>query len=89
MFFWKNSINDFVTPLEETDSDRIVGICCDFGNNDSLFVLTVYLSSSGHKMDVCNECPDYLWALYDSLSAKGLVIIMEDLHGDLRRKRQI
>ena len=34
-------------------------------------------------MDVFNECCDYLWALYDSLSAKGLVIIMGDLNGDL------
>ena len=34
-------------------------------------------------MDVLNECLDYLWALYDSLSAKCLVIIMGDLNGDL------
>ena len=34
-------------------------------------------------MDVFNECLDYLWALYDSLSAKGLVIIVRDLNGDL------
>ena len=81
--FWKNSINDFVTPLEEIDSDRIVGIRCEFGNNDPLFILGVYLPSSSHQMDVFNECLDYLWALYDSLSAKGLVIIMGDLNGDL------
>ena len=81
--FWKNSINDFVTPLEEIDSDRIVGIRCEFGNNDPLFILGVYLPLSSHQMDVFNECLDYLWALYDSLSDKGLVIIMGDLNGDL------
>ena len=81
--FWKNSINNFVTPLEEIDSDRIVGIRCEFGNNDRLFILGVYLPSSSHQMDVFNECLDYLWALYDSLSAKCLVIIMGDLNGDL------
>ena len=80
--FWKNFINDFVTPLEEIDSDRIVGIRCEFGNNDPLFILGVHLPSSSHQMDVVNECLDYLWALYDSLSAKGLVIII-GLNGDL------
>ena len=79
----KNSINDFATPLEEIDSDRIVGIRYEFGNNDPLFILGVYLPSSSHQMDVFNECLDYLWALYDSLSAKGFVIIMGDLNGDL------
>ena len=68
---------------EEIDSDRIVGIRCEFGNNDPLFILGVYLPSSSHQMDVFNECLDYLWALYDSLSAKGLVIIIGDLNGDL------
>ena len=81
--FWKNSINDFVAPLEEIDSDRIVGIRCEFGNNDPLFILGVYLPSSSHQMDVFNECFDYLWALYDSLSAKGSVNIMGHLNGDL------
>ena len=50
--FWENSINDFVTPLEEIDSDRIVGIRCDFGNNDPLFILCVYLPSSSYQMNV-------------------------------------
>ena len=81
--FWKNSINDFVTPLEEIDSDRIVGIRCEFGNNDPLFMLGVYLPSSSHQMDVFNECLDFLWALHDSLSAKCLVIIMGNLNGNL------
>ena len=30
-----------------------------------------------------NEYLDYLWALYDSLSTEGFVIIMGDLNGDL------
>ena len=57
---------------EEIDSDRVVGIRCEFGNNDPSFFLGVYLPSSSHQMDVFNEYLDYLWALYDSLSAKGL-----------------
>ena len=61
--FWKNSINDFVTPFEEIGSDRIVGIRCEFGNNDPLFMLGVYLPSSSHQMDVFNEYLDYLRSL--------------------------
>ena len=30
--FWKNTLDDVVTPLEEIDSDRIVGIRCDFND---------------------------------------------------------
>ena len=69
----------FLTPLDEIDSDRNVGICCDFGKNGPLFILSVYLPSSSHQMDVFNECLDYLWVLYDSLSDKGLVL--GDYHG--------
>ena len=40
--FWKNCIKDMVTPLENIDSDRIVGIRCDFNDNSPLFILSVY-----------------------------------------------
>ena len=43
---WKRTIDDFVTPLENIESDRIVGIRCDFYNCDPLFILSVYLPSS-------------------------------------------
>ena len=55
--FWKNSINHFVTPLEEIDSDRIVGI--RFESKLEQFILSVYLPSSAYQMDVFNECLDY------------------------------
>ena len=34
---WKRMIDHFVTPLENIESDRIVGIRCDFDNYDPLF----------------------------------------------------
>ena len=37
--FWKISVDDLVTPLENIDSDRIVGIRCDFADSDPLFIL--------------------------------------------------
>ena len=66
--FWKNCINDMVTPLENIDSDRIVGIRCDFNDNSLLFILSVYLPAASHPIEEFNEYLDYLWALYDSLS---------------------
>ena len=33
---WKYAINDFITTLETINSDRIVGIKCDFSNCTSL-----------------------------------------------------
>ena len=38
---WKYAINDFITPLETINSDRIVGIKCDFPNCSPLFILSV------------------------------------------------
>ena len=37
--FWKSCIKDMVTPLENIDSDRIVGIRCDFNDNSPLLFL--------------------------------------------------
>ena len=81
--FWKISIDDFVTPLDNIDSDRIVGIRCDFPDSDPLFILSVYLPASNHPIDEFNACLDYLWALYESLDSKGFVVVMGDCNGDL------
>ena len=45
--FWKKCFNMLVKPLENIDSDRIVGIRCDFGE-ESLFILGVYMPASSH-----------------------------------------
>ena len=66
---WKRTTDDFVTPLENIEPDRIVGIRCDLDNCDPLFILSVYLPSS--NIDEFKEYLDFLWALYDSLSDKG------------------
>ena len=39
--FWKNCNKDMVTPLENIDSDLIVGIRYDFNDNSPLFILSV------------------------------------------------
>ena len=80
--FWKISIGDLVTPLENIDSDGIVGIRCDFPDSDPLFILSVYLPASNHSIDEFNACLDYLWALYESLDSKGFVVVMGDCNGD-------
>ena len=79
---WNNAIGNFVTPLDTIDSDRIMGIKCTFANCRPLFILAVYLSSRTHALEEFKECLDYLWALYDSLSA-GFVILLGDFNGDL------
>ena len=48
---WKYSINDFVTPIKSIQSDRIVGIKCEFSGCRPLFILSVYLPSSNHTLD--------------------------------------
>ena len=80
---WKRTIDDFVTPLENIESDRIEGIRCDFDNCDPLFILSVYLPSSNSTIDEFKEYLDFLWALYYSLSDKGHVLVLGDFNGDL------
>ena len=80
---WKISIDDLVTPLENIDSDLIVGIRCDFPDSDPLFILSVYLPASNHSIDEFNACLDYLWALSESLDSKGFVVVIGDCNGDL------
>ena len=43
---WKRMIDDFFTPLQNIESDRIVRIRFDFHNCDPLFIVSVYLPSS-------------------------------------------
>ena len=52
---WKCTIDDFITPLENIKSERIVGIRCDFDNCDPLFILSVYLPSFDSVIDEFKE----------------------------------
>ena len=78
---WKTSFDDYITPIENIECDRIVGIKCKFPGCKPLFILSVYMPSSNHALDEYRE--DFLWALYDSLSADSFVLVMGDLNGDL------
>ena len=81
--FWKRSFDNFISPLKNINSDRIVGIRCDFPNSIPLFILGVYLPSASHNITQFDEYFDHLWALYDSLSVNWFVIVMGDFNGDL------
>ena len=80
---WKVAIDDYISPLDNIKSDRIVGIQCEFRGHISLFILGVYLPSAGHNLEEYGEYFDSLWALYDSLSSNGKVILMGDFNRDL------
>ena len=75
--------SNFITPIDSIESDRIVGIKCEFVNCRPLFILAVNLPSANHALEEFKECFDYLWALYDSLSADGFVILLGDFNGNL------
>ena len=80
--FWKTCFNDLVKPLEiliQIASLEFVVILM----KSPLFIFNVYMPASSHCIEEFNEYLDYLWALYDSLSTEGFVIIMGDLSGDL------
>ena len=48
-----------------------------------LLILAVYLPSANHAFEEFKECFDYLWALYDSLSADGIVTLLGDFNRGL------
>ena len=72
-----------LTSIEDIDSDRIVGIQCYFPGYDTLYILGVDLPSSSLNTEVYDEYFDYMWALYESLSFRGMALIMGDFNGDL------
>ena len=59
-----------------------MGIKCEFSGCRPLFILGVYLPSSNHTLDEFQECLELLWALYESLSADGFVIVLGDVNSD-------
>ena len=69
--------------MKNINSDRIVGIRCDFPNCPLLFILGVYLPSANHDKTEYDECFDHLWSLYDFMSVQGVVIDLGDFNGDL------
>ena len=81
---WNNAIDNFVTSLDTIGYDRIVGLKCAFANCRPLFILAVYLPSRNGALKEFKECLDYIWALYDSLSADCFVILLGDFNSDLR-----
>ena len=81
--FWKHAFDDYITPLTNIQSDRKVGIQCVFDDSNPLYILSVYLPTSSHNDSEFLEYFDNMWALYDSLSVKGYVIVMGDCNGDL------
>ena len=83
--FWKHAFDNYITPLTNTDSDRIVGIKCDFDNSSPLYISSVYLPTSSQKDIDFLEYFDHL-TIYHSLSVKCYVILMGDFNGDLGEK---
>ena len=80
---WKTSLDDYIAPIENIECDRIPGIKCKFPGCKPLFISSVYMPSSNNAIEEYREYLDFLWALYDSLSADSFVLVMGDLNGDL------
>ena len=74
--FLLSCLLDNILMAKTFDLDRIVGIKCDFPNYSLLFILIVYFPSMNDKIEDFNEYFDYLWALYDTLSTDGYVIVL-------------
>ena len=83
VLFWKHVFDDHITPLTNIQSDRIVGIKRVFDDSNPLHILSVYLATSSHNDDEFLEYFDHMWALYDSLSVEGYVIVKGDCNGEL------
>ena len=75
----KTFFDDNITPIENIE--YIVGIKCKFPGCKPLFILSVYMLSSNNALDEYREYLDFLWALYESLSTDGFVLVMGDGHG--------
>ena len=52
---WKYSLDDFICPIDNIESDRIVGIKCEFNGCRPLFILSVYLPASNYSIEDYRE----------------------------------
>ena len=52
---WKVAIDDYISPLDNIKSDRIVGIQCEFPCRVLLFILGVYVPSASHNLEEYGE----------------------------------
>ena len=68
---WKVGLGDFVSKLS-VDSDRITGAKFVLENQESLFVLALYLPASNHSLEEFREALDFLWALSEHYSDQGI-----------------
>ena len=59
-----------------------MGIEYDFSGYDTLYILGVYLPSSSLSTEIYDEYFDYMWALYQSVSSRGMVHVMGDFNED-------
>ena len=60
-----------------------MGIKSSIPGVSPFFVLSIYLPSANHLTEKLQEYFDYLWALYESLSVQGYMILMGDFNCDL------
>ena len=58
--FWKHAFDDYITPLTNIQSDRIVGIKCVFDDSSPLYILSVYLPTNSHNANEFLEYFDHL-----------------------------
>ena len=79
---WKAGLGDFVSKLS-IDSDRIIGARLVLENQESLFVLPLYLPASNHSLEEFREAFNFLWALYEHYSDQGITVIIRDFNGAL------
>ena len=54
--FWKHTLDDYITPSTNIQSDCIVGIKCVFDDSNPPYILSVYLPTSNH---IDNEILEY------------------------------
>ena len=57
---WRHAFDDYITSLTNIQSDRIVGIKCDFDNSSPLYMLSVYIPTSSHNDNEFLEYFDHL-----------------------------
>ena len=79
---WKAGLGDFVSKLS-INSDRIIGTKFVLENQESLFVLAVYLPASNHSLEELRKALDLLWALCEHYSDQGITVIIRDFNGSL------
>ena len=80
---WHRKFNSMISPMT-IDCDRITGIQLQLSENNTLYIIQVYLPCSNHSIQTYREHINSLHDVISACSIRGMVIVVGDYNTHLQ-----